>query len=571
MFTDVTIAISGPAGMGMQSISFTLAKTFTRSGYSTYVYHDLMSRIRGGNNTSIVRVKTAPVNAPKETFDILVVLDKEAVLKNMEKLKDDGFLIFDSDKMKPASVGANFVPVPLEKIALEAGKDKITVNSVATGAVLALLGSDTLPECFGVIKELFASKGEEVVNNNIAAIKAGFDFVNANYKEKIKLDIDPLKLIRKRLLLTGSDSIGIGAIAAGVKFYSGYPMSPSTSIMEYIAARAREYKIAFEQAEDEIAAINMAIGAGYGGVRSMTSTSGGGFALMIEGVSLAGMTETPVVIVLAQRPGPATGFPTRTEQGDLNMVLYAGHGDFARVILAPRNASEGVYIMSKAFNYAEKYQIPVFVLIDQAFGDSSYTVNLSDVQSEPINRGALIEKSEGEAYSYKHYALNADSCVSKRMIPGTENQVVYADSDEHTVEGHISEDGKLRERMTHKRLDKLVEISKEADQPEYFGEANPKVVFTGWGSSFGALKEAAELLTEKGIPAAVLHFNSVWPLPDIKLPFDPGSLDAFVCVENNVTGQFADIFEKHTGNKFSKRILRYDGWPLTAEYILKKL
>ncbi len=568
---DLTIAISGPAGAGMQSISFTLAKTFTRAGYSAYIYHDLMSRIRGGNNTSIVRLKTAPVNSSKETFDLLVVLDKEAAERNRTKVKQNGFLVFDGDKIAPTGSGENLISVPLEKLALEAGKDKITINSVATGAVLALLGSKVQTECFGVVKELFASKGEEVVNNNIAAIKAGFNYVLANYREKIKLDIEPLRVVRKRFLLTGSEALGLGAIAAGVKFYAGYPMSPSTAIMEYIAARAKEYNIAFEQAEDEIAAINMAIGAGYGGVRSMTATSGGGFALMIEGVSLAGMTETPVVIVIAQRPGPATGFPTRTEQGDLNMALHAGHGDFARVILAPRNAAEAVYIMSKAFNYAEKYQIPVIVLTDQCFNDSSYTVNLADVKSEPPDRGEFFNAAGAEAYTYKRYELLGDGCISKRMLPGTENQVVYADSDEHTMEGHISEDGKLRERMTRKRLDKYIEIAKKIDKPIYYGEADPKVVFTGWGSSYGALREAADLLNEKGIPAAVLHFNMIFPLPEIQLPFDLASLDAFVCVENNVTGQFADIFEKHQRISFTKRILRYDGRPLTAEFILDNL
>ena len=566
MSKDVTIGISGAAGMGMQSISFTLAKSFLRAGYNVFVWQDVMSRIRGGNNTSIIRISTSPVNSIKEKFDILVALDLLAIKRNALRVQDGGILLYDGDKQRAEVLKAGWVSVPFDKLAVSAGGDKIMVNSVATGAVLALLGADIIKECEGVIKELFSKKGTEVVSGNIKAVNAGIAAVTPGVSGKFML-APTLKVNSKnKILINGSEALGIGAVSAGLKFYSGYPMSPATSIMEYVAAKAREYGIVLEQAEDEIAAINMAIGAGYGGVRAMTCTSGGGFALMIEGVSLAGMTETPVVIGISQRPGPATGFPTRTEQGDLNMVLFAGHGDFARVILAPATAADGPLIMSRAFNLAEKYQVPVFVLSDQYFNDSSFSVNLADVRADPVSRGGLLAEFPGN-YNYKRYDLSAGR-VSPRLIPGAKNQVVYADSDEHTEEGHITESAELRVKMVDKRAGKLAEIVSDMDQPVYFGSEKPETVLVSWGSSFGAVKEAADLLNASGKPAGLLHFTNIWPLPEIKLKFNESAVKRFICAENNYSGQFADLLEKNTKLRFSRRILRYDGHPLTAEYIV---
>src|SRR3989339_442259 len=480
MINDVEIAIAGAAGQGMQSISFTLGKTFTRQGFFVYVYHDLMSRIRGGLNASILRVKNAPTNSISYTFDILVALDRDAVLGNLKKLKEGGVVIYDGEKIIFEEKESCFFPVPLERLALEAGKDKIMINSVATGAVLALLKWDAAV-CNDVIKELFSGKGEEVITNNINAVRAGYDFVAANSGAMSFELITPLAS-RKRLFMTGSESLAIASIASGVKFYAGYPMSPSTAVMEYIAAGANDYKIIYEQSEDEIAAINMVIGASYGGVRALTATSGGGFALMTEGISLAGMTETPVVVILTKRPGPATGFPTRTEQGDLKFAMNAGHGEFARIILAPRTATESFYIMSRAFNLAEEYQVPVIILTDQCFNDSSYTINAADMVIEPINRGNLNFKWPEDKYSYKRYSMN-----------------------------------------------------------------------------------------EKGVPAAMLHFSEIWPLPELKLPCELNRIKKIVAVEGNATAQFASLFSAHTGVKIEEKILRYDGRPLTAEYIIKRL
>ncbi|OGF50542.1 MAG: hypothetical protein A2231_05400 [Candidatus Firestonebacteria bacterium RIFOXYA2_FULL_40_8] len=568
MTNDVEIAIAGAAGQGMQSISFTLGKTFTRQGFFVYIYHDFMSRIRGGSNTSIVRTKNSTINSVSYAFDILVALDRDAVISNLKKLKEGGVVVYDGEKIKFEEIESGFFPVPLERLALEAGKDKITSNSVATGAVLALLKWD-VTTCNEVIREYFSAKGEEVVVNNINAVKAGYDFVAAN-SGAMSFELKAPLASRKRLFMTGAESLAIAAIASGVKFYAGYPMSPSTAVMEYIAAKANEYKIVFEQAEDEIAAINMIIGAAYGGVRALTATSGGGFALMSEGISLAGMVEAPIVVILTQRPGPATGFPTRTEQADLKFALYSGHGEFARIILAPRTATESFYVMSRAFNLAEEYQLPVIVLTDQCFNDSSYTINAADMSIEPVNRGNLNFKCLEDPYTYKRYKIN-ESGISPRLVPGCPDQIICEDSDEHTEEGHISENDGLRNKMVEKRLNKLEEIAAEMQQPIYVGNNAPSLLLVGWGSTYGAIKETVDYMNQKGVPAAMLHFSEIWPLPGLKLPCDLNHIKKIVAVEGNATAQFASIFAAHTGVKIEERILRYDGRPITAEYIIKNL
>ena len=384
------------------------------------------------------------------------------------------------------------------------------------------------------------------------------------------LQIKPANLAAKSLFINGSDALALAAIASGLKFYAGYPMSPSTAVMEYVAAKANSFKIIYEQAEDEIAAINMVVGAAYSGVRAMTATSGGGFALMTEGISLAGMTETPVVIVLTQRPGPATGFPTRTEQADLNMALYSGHGEFAKVILAPGTAAECFIIISRAFNLAEKYQVPVIVLTDQCLNDSSYTLKFSDLEIEPVNRGQLGFVPAGEPYTYQRYSLK-ETGVSPRLVPGCEKQVVCEDSDEHTEAGHISESAELRKLMVQKRLGKLKAIAAEIRPPAYSGANEPEILLVSWGSTFGAVKEAVELLNEKGVKAAMLHFSEIWPLPELELPCNLAQIKNIIAVEGNATGQFGALFSVHTGVTPHKSILRFDGRPITAEYIITKV
>jgi 2-oxoglutarate ferredoxin oxidoreductase subunit alpha len=348
-------------------------------------------------------------------------------------------------------------------------------------------------------------------------------------------------------------------------------MSPATPIMELIASVADRYNIIFEQAEDEIAGINMVIGASFAGVRAMTATSGGGFCLMVEGLGLAGMTETPIVVVVAQRPGPSTGLPTRTEQGDLQFVIHASHGEFPRAVLAPGHAEQAFYQMARAFNLAERYQTPVIVLGDQHLNDSYFTVDELALTQTSIDRGTFV--SENQFVSPKNYNRYAwhESGVSPRILPGQSDAVLYADSDEHTEAGHITENADVRNQMVRKRMQKLEGIRSEIARPDIYPSKKSDIVLVGWGSIYGAMKEAVDLLKSEGISAQMIHFSEIFPFTVRPFLTKIKKNSKIFAVENNYNGQFADIFTQQTGISFFHKILKYDGRPFAPQEIVAQV
>ena len=366
---DYTIKIGGEAGQGVDTIGAILSKVFTRAGYYVFSHQDYESRIRGGHNFIQIRLSDRPVMASRNVVDILVALDRQSIIAHEKELSDDGMIVYDAAALNEKIDRPAFLDVPFTDIAVKQGGSKIMSNTVATGAVLGMLGMD-LAIVREVIREELKKKDEHVIKANLDVVAAGHELA-ARDCLRCAFALPPAG--KKKLLITGNEAVGLGAVLSGCKFYSAYPMTPSTGIFSFVAGKALEHGIVVEQAEDEIAAINMALGASFGGVRSMTASSGGGFALMVEGLSLAGMTETPVVIGLGQRPGPATGLPTRTEQGELLFALYAGHGEFPRVIFAPGTGEQAIHLTNKAFDLAEKYQIPAFVLTDQYLADTSWS------------------------------------------------------------------------------------------------------------------------------------------------------------------------------------------------------
>lgn len=566
---DLTIIVAGAAGQGMQTIAAILAKALTRQGYSVHCTHDLMSRIRGGHNFTAVRISDRPVNSPAERANILVALDRDSVDLHLGELVDGGVAVVDSKIPQPGTTDhrVNLFPVPLEGLAVEHGRDKRMANAVACGAIFSLMSYDidVLADTLG---DIFSAKGDPVVEANIRAARAGYEFAEREFKGACPYcalharQDDPVR----RLLMTGSEAVGYGALVAGVRFLSAYPMSPATAVMEYLAARQREVgALLVEQAEDEIAAVNMAIGAAVAGARAMTCTSGGGFALMAEGLSLAGMAEVPLVLYVAQRPGPATGFPTRTEQGDLLFALHGGHGEFARAILCPGDAGEAIDAMTRAFNLADRYQTPVIVLGDQHLGDSHWTLDAIDPGRIPIDRGKLLDAWDAARGEYRRYQLSPDG-VSPRLVPGKAGQVQYWDSDEHTEEGHITESAAVRRQMVAKRLHKLKGLAVESLPPSVHDRGDD-VALVGFGSSKHAVIEAVDLLAGRGVKASAVHFPQAWPLH----PDTAGLLGEFltvVVVEQNATGQFARLLHSETGIRPQGPILRFDGRPLTATYIV---
>ncbi|MDH4231251.1 MAG: 2-oxoacid:acceptor oxidoreductase subunit alpha [Nitrospirota bacterium] len=562
---DYTIKIGGEAGQGIQTIGDTLGLVFARSGYHVFTHQDYESRVRGGHNVFQIRFSDHPVMASKDRVDIIVALDRESIVNYEKELTEYGQIIYDSMSLKKKHERQQFLDIPFVKLAVEHGGSKIMANTVAVGAVMGMIGME-LEMLLAILKDTFKKKGEEVIRQNAAAAMAGHDYA---VKQCIKCSFAAAPLAKPKMLIAGNDAIGLGAVASGCKFYSAYPMTPSTGIMNYIAGKETAYGIIVEQAEDEIAAINMALGASFAGVRAMTGTSGGGFALMVEGLSLAAMTETPVVIALAQRPGPATGLPTRTEQGELQFALHAAHGEFPRVIFAPGTPEQAFYLTNKAFDLAEKYQIPVIILTDQYLADSQWTYEGFDTGRLKYTDYRLRGDAFRNLSDYKRHAFTDDG-VSPLAVPGDAKHVVVTDSDEHDEEGHIIEDAGTRVKMAEKRMSrKLPDIIKEIEPPHYYGDPEAEVVLAGWGSTFGVMKEAVGLLSS-GRKTAMLHFSELYPLPATDR-FDYlrilKAAKIGICIENNLTGQFARLFRAETGYEFTHQINRYDGRPFTLEYL----
>ena len=570
MPVDITLRIGGQAGQGMQSIASIIGKVFTRCGYYVFINQDVESRIRGGHSFVQVRIKDRPVHAISDTVNLLIAMDNVVIEHDLPDLAEDGVMIFDGEKTGFRSDNPNHFSIPLEGLAKEAGKSRIMENTVATGAAFGLVGFDLQP-LLDRLGEEFGRKGPEVVENNRNSAFAGFDYVKKNFKGQNSFVIPAAPMVKKKMLISGSEAMALGAICSGLKFYSGYPMSPSTPIMEFVGSMAEQFNIILEPAEDEIAAINMAIGASFAGVRSMTATSGGGFCLMVEGLGLAGMTETPVVIALIQRPGPATGLPTRTEQSDLNFVIHAAHGDFPRAVFAPGHPEQAFYAMSRAFNMADAYQTPVIVLGDQHLNDSYFTVDELDLGRISIDRGKVVfDDSIPSAKEYKRYALD-DSGVSPRILPGQSKAVLYADSDEHTEAGHITESADVRNNMMQKRMKKLEGMRREMEPPEIHPPGESDVLILGWGSTYGAMKEAVEIMNEDGVTCRMAHFCDVYPLVSKGFSDVVARRTKVFSVEANYTGQFAGLFQSETGLPVHHRIAKYDGRPFSPGEIVKEI
>jgi 2-oxoglutarate ferredoxin oxidoreductase subunit alpha len=548
---DINVVIAGAAGEGVQTVGDILAHTISAQGYAVFTWQEYESRIRGGQNSYSIRIGEKPQNAPLLPADVLLALNEGAVKKYEPLLKEEGTLIAQN------RLRERMIAIPFAEIAKEELEDTIYANTIAIGALVGVLGID-LDTLKQVLVQKFKGKGNEVVEYNISAAEHGYRRATQECK-----GMCPWKLPNREeryYLISGNEAIPLAASFAGCRFISAYPMTPSTGIITFFAEHEDRLGIFAEQAEDEIAAVNMALGASYAGARSMTATSGGGFALMVEGVSLAGMTETPLVIVLAQRPGPATGLPTRTAQGELLFAINAGHGEFPKMVLAPSNPYDAFHKVMKAFNLADKYQMPVIVLTDHFLADSQFSV--SDFELGMVSPSFHLTDPE-EISDYKRYQLTENG-ISPRLYPGQSDHLVGVDSDEHDEEGHITEDlSETVKAMVEKRLAKIDGLKEEISPPEETYVNDADTVLVGWGSSRGALLEGLHLLKQEGKKAGMIHFTELWPLPEFTFPEGKG----YITVESNATGQLARLLRSEYGVSFQGTINRYDGLPLTGEYI----
>lgn len=570
--------VGGEAGFGIKAAGTLFAKAAMRAGYETFDYTEYPSLIRGGHNTYQVTVSDTPVRSVESKIDILVALNQRTIDQNFGELAEASAVIFDGDEIKLSAAALRAkkiiaVPVPLKKFASETGGE-IMRNTVAIGATLALTGLP-LDIMEKIVKEVFAHK-PGVIEANIKAIELGYNYAREHHGNKdFRIRLGGRKNGR-RLLISGNEAMGAGALAGGLTFFSAYPMTPSTSLMLYIAGKAVREGVVFKHAEDEISVINMALGAAHVGARAMCCTSGGGFALMGETLGLAGVSETPIVIANVQRPGPATGMPTWTEQGDLRFVLHTAQGEFPRIVLAPGDLEECFYQTAAALNWAEKYQLPVIILSDKFLGEGTGTVPYFDDAKVKIERGKLLAAGKIPA-DYRRYKVTADG-VSPRALPGSKGAIFSADSYEHDEYGFSSEAADEREAQVEKRARKLEAAAAELGGAKVYGPAKAKLTLVGWGSTKGPILDALELLPKRlKNKVNFLHLSVIWPFPAkaVKAALaTPGIFAAdkkVLLIENNSTAQLGGLLRQATGIDIKNKMLKYNGRPFFPEEIASRI
>lgn len=542
---DITILIGGAAGTGINTIEKLLNMTLQAKGIYHFVTREYMSRVRGGANTTLIRMSDAKTSAPTWDVNIFFALDKDAFPHAKERLENALVLADDSLEIEHK----NLQKISLKKSVEDIGK--IYANTFAFGYICGILEID-LKDAKRSVATLFAGKNEK---ENLEALTRGYKAVDSSSDYGIQAMCG--KMQKDEGYMSGTDAVGFGFLGGGVNFVSSYPMSPSTGVLSFMANISKEHPMVVEQAEDEIAAFNMVQGAWYAGGRGLTTTSGGGFALMCEGLSLSGMTETPALVYLAQRPGPATGLPTRTEQGDLNLALYAGHGEFPRILLAPGDNEEAVLLGYLAAEVADYYQVPVVLLSDQYFADSIKIVKKIDF--EDLQSHNFIVKSEEE---YHRYA-ESEHGISPRSIPMYGDGLVCCDSDEHDERGQITEDYKVRESALQKRAKKAHYIQENAIAPKIYGEG--EILIIGWGSTKEAIKEVVSQLED----VAFMHFSWIYPLNPIHLESIKG-YKKVIAIENNSNAQFSALLKRY-GVRVDREILCANGFPFFIDKLQNEI
>lgn len=549
---DVCITVAGRAGQGIQSVASLLSHILKLQGYHTYTTSEYMSRVRGGMNSTTVRVSTRRRDAYRATIDLFVPLDKAAFAHYAHRFTKRTLFLGVKNTVFCADC---VMDMDFASIARTIG-NPIFENTVAAGAILGLLETD-VAVARDFLRSFFVRKGEDVIAKNTEALTKGFKIgAHFAFTKDLQFTIAPDPAVTKNLFMSGSEAIGFGALAAGCDFYAAYPMSPSTDVLAFLAQRGKECAMVVEQATDEIEAITMALGASYAGARAMVGTSGGGFDLMCESVSLAGMTETPVTIFIGMRPGPATGLPTRTGQEDLALAMHAGHGEFMRAIFAPATMVQAYELTAHALVIADVAQVPTFVLADQFFLDGLCSVDADDFVAQDHEKRIVESRRD-----YMRYALTENG-ISPRSVPGFGDGVVCVGSDEHDPSGRITEDlREMRPRMTEKRLVRRKKLLQElALSPEMIGKKSAPVLVVCWGSNRNVVAEAVEEMDE----VSVVSFVQVYPLPKaIGKVF--AKAQRVIVVENNATGQFAQLLASEGGITVHKKICKATGEPFSVE------
>lgn len=562
----LSVKIAGPAGEGILSAGRVLAKSCSRGGLHVVTENERPSLIRGGHNQFMIRIEEEFIHSHIELGDVLLALDKSSVEMHAHELTHEGAIIYDAESFSTNhdEIGRHdlhLIGLPMHSIIKDIGAGKIVENAIALGACFGLVDYD-LKMLNTILKEEY-KKHPEALEADIKAAKAGYDFVkkqNITFKNNLRTVKAP-----KRMLINGITAFNLGAVKAGVSFLSQYPMTPSTGVIQGLTPIAEDKRIVIVQTEDEISSINMALGASYAGARAMTASSGGGYALMNEGISLAGVTEASVVICEVQRGGPGTGLPTRTEQSDLLFVLHSGHGEFPHMVVAP-SIPESCYVEAqRAFNIAEKFQTPVTVLLDRHNAETFHTVEKLP-QDLPIERSIRYTEEENP----DRYEIT-DSGVSRRFDPGYKDGRVVVSGNEHDASGLINDERHTRTEMVLKRQRKLDSILKELPKPKLDGDADADYTFVSWGSTLPIISEARTFLKNEGKTTAHLHLTYMNPFHSEEVKEILGKVKNPVIIENNTTSQLGQLIQMRTGILIEKKILQFDGWPFSPERIMNRV
>lgn len=566
--------IGGEAGFGIMTTGTVISKIATRSGYHIFSYFEYPSLIRGGHNTVEVVFSDEEITASQWAIDMLVCLNKDTYELHKHRLHNKSIVIYDPENVEP-DIECIKVPIPLKKIKIEQEVHQQMLNTVAIGVSVAMLGADmTIFE--NILRHQFERKGQEVVDFNIKLARLGYDHI----KDEGAM---PLRILSKKaeapskLVLTGNDSFCMGAVTADLRYYAAYPMTPSSSILMTLADWQYKNGMVVRHSEDEIAAVNSVLGASFAGVRSAVSTSGGGFALMVEALSYSGVAEIPIVVFLGMRPGPATGMPTWTEQGDLLFATQAGHGEFPKIVLAPGDVHEMAELALKAFDLADIYQLPVIVVSDKFLCESyqdllQETINTSFKNYSP-NRGKIVEHTNEE--KYLRYKLSEDG-ISEMLIPGQKGQFYQANSYEHIEDSHTTEDDNARKNQVDKRNAKWTTYLNGTDpkqsfvEPIVYGDKDADIVFVSWGGTKGIVHEAQKMLVcDHNQKTAFIHFTHVFPLNEKAVTKYFKEDKRYILIENNSHAQFGQLLRMYTGIDIKEKFLKYDGRPFWPEEIVE--
>lgn len=561
--------IGGEAGFGIMTSGLLFSKIATRSGYHIFDYAEYPSLIRGGHNTYEVLVSDEEVGTTQQSIDLLVCLNKDTYEMHKSRLSPESLVVYDQEAFTIDHPEIKRIPVPFKEILKELQAPQIMSNTTALGASLALIGGD-LKILHNLISEQFKRKGETVVNYNMQFAQKGHDFVKNTYGQYTK-NILTTKSESEKVVVSGNEALSLGAVAANCRFYAAYPMTPTSNILSVLAAWQQKAGIVARHAEDEISVINTALGASHNGVRSSVGTSGGGFALMVETLSYAGVAEIPMVVFLGQRPGPATGMPTWTEQGDLLFACHAGHGEFPKIVLAPGDIFEAMELTLKAFDLADVYQLPVVVICDKLLCES----HKSHPREEVTNLFANYHPNRGKtalgasSSPYLRYKVTDDG-ISERLIPGSPGAFYQANSYEHTEDSHTTEDARERTAQVDKRNKKWdTYLSRDFTSPQVFGDIQAKTVFVSWGSNKGAILDAQKQLSAKGISTTYIHFTHLYPLNEEKVRAVIPENKRVILIENNSHGQFGKLLMMEIGIEIKEKLLKYDGRPVWTEEIIR--